>query len=53
MYKVTYYVGNGSMVGTKWFPNLSEATQFSIDQPLESIIEIKLVKEENKRENRT
>ncbi len=53
MYKVTYYIGGSSMIGTKFFPTLSEATYFSIEQPIESILEIKLVKEENKREDRT
>lgn len=53
MYKVTYHIGGGSMVGFKWFKTLSEATDFAISQPRESVIEIKLIKEENKRENRT
>jgi hypothetical protein len=41
MYRVYYYVGNTSMVNSKSFPDLKEATEFSIKQPKESIIEIK------------
>ncbi len=41
MYKVYYYVGNGSMVSSRTFPNLKEATDFSIKQPKDSVIEIK------------
>ncbi len=41
MYKVTYYIGNSQMVGFKEFPTFSEATDFSIKQPINSVIEIK------------
>ena len=41
MYKVSYYIGNTAMVGFKWFKTFAEATNFSIKQPLNSVIEIK------------
>jgi hypothetical protein len=41
MYKVSYYIGGGSQVAFKWFNTFTEATDFSIKQPRESIIEIK------------
>ena len=53
MYKVSYYIGGGSMLAFKWFKTLAEATDFAIEQPRESILEIKYYTEENKRENRT
>jgi hypothetical protein len=53
MYKVSYYIGGGSMVGFKWFNTLAEATDFAISQPRESIMEIKLYKEMPKKEDRT
>jgi hypothetical protein len=53
MYKVTYYITGGTMVGFKWFETLSEATAFAISQPRESIMEIKLYQEQTKKEDRT
>ena len=54
MYKVSYYIGGGSMLAFKWFKTLAEATDFAIEQPRESILEIKLYPEEQyKKENRT
>jgi hypothetical protein len=41
MYKVTYYITGGSMVSSRSFETLSEATNFAIHQPIESVIEIK------------
>ena len=41
MYKVSYYIGNSQMVGSKEFPTFAEATDFSIKQPMNSVIEIK------------
>ena len=41
MYRVYYYVGNTSMVNSKNFPNLKEATEFSLKQPKDSVIEVK------------
>lgn len=41
MYKVTYYVTGGNMVSYRSFDTLSEATNFAIKQPRESVIEIK------------
>ncbi len=41
MYKVTYYITGGSMVSSRSFETLSEATNFAINQPRESVIEIK------------
>jgi hypothetical protein len=53
MYKVTYYIGGGTMVGSKWFNTLGEATEFAISQPRESIMEIKLYTDVVKKEDRT
>ena len=41
MYRVTYYFNNSNAVASKEFQNLQEATDFSIKQPINSIIEIK------------
>jgi hypothetical protein len=53
MYKVSYYTGAGAAVEFKWFNTLSEATDFSIKCPRESVLEIKLYLDQNKREDRT
>ena len=53
MYKVSYYSGNGSIVAFKWFNTLSEATEFSISCPRESVLEIKLYTDQTKKEDRT
>lgn len=54
MYKVYYYMSGGTHVSCRTFPNLAEATEFSISLPIESVLEIKLVPDnQNKRENRT
>jgi hypothetical protein len=41
MYRVTYYLNNSNAVASKEFENFKEATEFSIKQPLNSIIEVK------------
>ena len=41
MYRVTYYFNSSSAVASKEFQSLKEATDFSIKQPINSIIEIK------------
>ena len=41
MYRVTYYLNNSNTVASKEFDDFREATEFSIKQPLNSIIEIK------------
>lgn len=41
MYKVAYYIGGSQMVGFKEFATFAEATDFSIKQPIDSVIEIK------------
>ena len=41
MYRVTYYFNNSNAVASKEFQSLKEATDFSIKQPINSIIEIK------------
>ena len=41
MYRVTYYFNNSNAVASKEFQSLQEATEFSIKQPINSIIEIK------------
>ena len=54
MYKVTYYMTGGTQVATRSFATFSEATQFAISQPKDSVVEIKLYPDENnKKENRT
>ena len=42
MYRVTYYFNNSNAVASKEFQSFKEATDFSIKQPINSIIEIKL-----------
>ena len=41
MYRVTYYFNSSSAVASKEFKNFQEAIDFSIKQPINSIIEIK------------
>ena len=41
MYRVTYYFNNSNDVASKEFQSFKEATDFSIKQPINSIIEIK------------
>jgi len=41
MYRVTYYFNGSNAVASKEFESLTEATAFSIKQPINSIIEIK------------
>jgi hypothetical protein len=41
MYRVTYYFNNSNAVASKEFENFQEATEFSIKQPINSIIEVK------------
>lgn len=53
MYKVSYYMGGGTRVAFRWFKTLSEATNFSNKQAVNSVLEIKYYPEEIKRENRT
>jgi hypothetical protein len=55
VYKVTYYLATGSnTVATKNFPNLQEATAFTLTCPLESVIEVKLYPDNVvKKEDRT
>ena len=40
MYKVSYLLGGGSL-RFKGFENLTEATKFANQQPIDSVIEIK------------
>ena len=47
MYKVAYYIGNSQMVGFKEFATFIEATDFSIKQPMNSVIEIKYHDDKN------
>ena len=53
MYKVYYYNTGSRFVSSKNFETLAEATKFSISLPRESVLEIKLVTEQKKKENRT
>ena len=49
MYKVSYYMTGGTTVSTRTFATFAEATEFAIKQPKESVIEIKLYPDENKK----
>jgi len=52
MYKVSYYLA-GTRLAFKWFPDLHEATKFSISLPAGDVLEIKLYKDQVKKEDRT
>jgi hypothetical protein len=41
MYRVSYYPNNSNAVAFKEFDDFKEATEFSIKQPINSILEIK------------
>jgi hypothetical protein len=41
MYKVYYYMTGGRYVSSRNFETLKDATDFAINQPIESVIEIK------------
>lgn len=54
MYKVSYYMTGGTQMSTRSFATFAEATQFAIAQPKDSVVEIKLYPDENKKkEDRT
>jgi hypothetical protein len=41
MYKVSYHITGSTQLLFKWFKNLTEATEFTNKQPIDSVIEIK------------
>jgi hypothetical protein len=41
MYRVFFYINGSTAVAAREFPNLKEATEFAINQPIESVLEIK------------
>ena len=41
MYRVSYYINNSNAVAFKEFEDFREAMEFSIKQPINSILEIK------------
>ena len=41
MYRVTYYFNNSTAIVSREFKSFQEASAFSIEQPINSIIEIK------------
>jgi len=41
MYRVYYYLTGGSVVSVKEFEVLTEATEFAISLPINSVLEIK------------
>jgi hypothetical protein len=41
MYRVYFYINGSAAVAAREFPNLKEATEFAINQPIESVLEIK------------
>jgi hypothetical protein len=41
MYRVFFYINGSAAVAAREFPNLKEATEFAINQPIESVLEIK------------
>ena len=51
MYKVSYTINSGSL-RFKAFETLHEATVFANQQPLESVIEIKIYNDPNKKPDR-
>jgi hypothetical protein len=51
MYKVSYTLNSGSL-RFKAFETLHEATVFANQQPLESVIEIKIYNDPNKKTDR-
>lgn len=51
MYKVTYYIGN--LVKTKDFETLNDACEFVKTIAVDNVLEIKLYKEQVKKEDRT
>ena len=51
MYKVMYTLGSGSL-RFKAFETLQEATVFANEQPLDSVIEIKIYNDPNKKQDR-
>ena len=51
MYKVSYYLSGGGILKYRFFETLHEATLFSNEQPINSVIEIKLY--ENSSNNRS
>jgi len=54
MYKVSYYMTGGNKVSFREFATFTEACEFARSQPLESVIEIKLYPDnQKKKENRT
>ena len=54
MYKVYYFFGGNSLLRKKVFATLHEATLFANKQPMESVLEIKYINENQvKKEFRT
>jgi hypothetical protein len=51
MYKVSYTINSGSL-RFKAFETLHEATVFANQQPLDSVIEIKIYNDPNKKPDR-
>ena len=51
MYKVSYTINSGSL-RFKAFETLHEATVFANQQPIESVIEIKIYNDSNKKTDR-
>ena len=51
MYKVVYTLGTGSL-RFKAFETLHEATIFANEQPLESVLEIRIYNDPNKKTDR-
>jgi hypothetical protein len=51
MYKVSYTLGTGSL-RFKAFETLHEATEFANKQPLESVLEIRIYNDPNKKQDR-
>jgi hypothetical protein len=51
MYRVTYLLGGSKAVASKEFDTLKEATDFSNQQPINTIIEIKYYDKTNNIQN--
>ena len=49
MYRVYYYLTGGSVVSVKEFEALTEATEFAISLPINSVLEIKYYDDVNQK----
>ena len=43
MYRVSYYISGSKVIAHQEFDNLALAVNFSVNQPINSVLEIKLI----------